>query len=306
MKISCAPCCWGVDDPTNPHLPPWQKVLEEASAAGYQGIELGPYGYLPLDLDMINRAFDKYQLNIVAGTIFDNLLDPENVDNLIKQTHDICSIITQLPRQDEDKGKTYQGPYLVIIDWGHPERDQVAGQPDKAPRLSEDQWQLMMSHIKQIAELAWEKYGVRAVLHPHAGGYIEYADEIQKLVEDLSYDTIGLCLDTGHLYYSKMDPEAWLIRLATRIDYVHFKDIDQEKYDAAMDASLPFFDAVSSGVMCPIGTGVLDYAGIRQTLLDIGYQGFITVEQERDPRNAETSLRDVKASRDFLSFVGFN
>lgn len=46
MKIGCAPCCWGVDDVSNPHLPPWRHVLAEASAAGYSGIELGPYGYI--------------------------------------------------------------------------------------------------------------------------------------------------------------------------------------------------------------------------------------------------------------------
>ena len=32
VRISTAPCCWGVDDPKNPHLPPWQKVLDEAGA----------------------------------------------------------------------------------------------------------------------------------------------------------------------------------------------------------------------------------------------------------------------------------
>ena len=36
-----------------------------------------------------------------------------------------------------------------------------------------------------------------------------------------------------------------------------------------------------------------------------GYGGFITVEQERDPRNAGGSLADVKASRDYLKSVGF-
>lgn len=46
IKISGAPCCWGVDDPKNPYLPPWETVLCEAAQAGYKGIELGPYGYV--------------------------------------------------------------------------------------------------------------------------------------------------------------------------------------------------------------------------------------------------------------------
>jgi inosose dehydratase len=57
--------------------------------------------------------------------------------------------------------------------------------------------------------------------------------------------------------------------------------------------------------MCPIGRGVVDYPAIRRLLDRIGYEGFVTVEQERDPRNVGGSLADVKSSRDYLSSVGF-
>ena len=50
IQICGAPCCWGVDDPKNPYLPPWTRVLEEAGKAGYSAIELGPYGYLPIEV----------------------------------------------------------------------------------------------------------------------------------------------------------------------------------------------------------------------------------------------------------------
>ena len=57
--------------------------------------------------------------------------------------------------------------------------------------------------------------------------------------------------------------------------------------------------------MCPSGRGVIDYPAIRAALTRLGYQGFITVEQERDPRNVGGSLADVRASRDYLRSVGF-
>ena len=56
IKISTAPCCWGVDDVRNPHLPPWRLVLDEAAQAGYRGIELGPYGYIPLEVGLVGDA----------------------------------------------------------------------------------------------------------------------------------------------------------------------------------------------------------------------------------------------------------
>lgn len=37
ITITTAPCCWGVDDVKNPHLPHWEKVLDEAQAAGFGG-----------------------------------------------------------------------------------------------------------------------------------------------------------------------------------------------------------------------------------------------------------------------------
>ena len=67
-----------------------------------------------------------------------------------------------------------------------------------------------------------------------------------------------------------------------------------------------FFEGCGKGSMCPIGTGMLDYPAIYKVLTEeIHYNGYITVEQERDPRNVATSLRDVKASCDYLHSLGF-
>ena len=66
-----------------------------------------------------------------------------------------------------------------------------------------------------------------------------------------------------------------------------------------------FFEACAEGVMCPIGRGRIDYPAVRALLTEIGYAGYITIEQERDPRNAAGSLADLTASRDFLRRTGF-
>lgn len=305
IKISGAPCCWGVDDPKNPYLPPWEKVLNEASQAGYKGIELGPYGYIPMNIERVQAELAKNDLTIIAGTIFDDLVSESNLENLLHQVDDICSLITTLPSTPQEKEQKFLTPYLVIIDWGHDERDYYAGHPDKAVRLSERDWDNMMGHIRALAERAWKKYGVRSVIHPHAGGYIEFEDEIEKLLEDIPYEMAGLCLDTGHLYYSKMDPLEWLQKCSDRLDYIHFKDIDLDIYKQVMEERIRFFDACGKGVMCPIGQGVIDYNSIHELLKEIHYHGYITIEQERDPRNSDTSLRDVKQSVDYLKSVGY-
>ncbi|MBR0828590.1 TIM barrel protein [Bradyrhizobium manausense] len=305
ITITTAPCCWGVDDVKNPHLPRWEKVLDEAHAAGFGGLELGPYGYLPLDLDVVSEALNKRGLRIVAGTIFDDLVSPANRDNLLRQTDEICALITQLPKPIAHAGQRFAAPYLTVMDWGHSERDYAAGHSARASRLGDAAWKGMVANICAIAALARDKYGVRATIHPHAGGHIEFADELERIVSDIPADLAGLCLDTGHMAYSSMDPVATLRRYWDRVDYIHFKDIDAKVYQEVMGERIRFFDACAKGVMCPIGRGSIDYPAIRALLSELGYGGYITIEQERDPRNTGSILDDLAASRTFLARTGF-
>ncbi|KOF13692.1 AP endonuclease [Ensifer adhaerens] len=304
ITITTAPCCWGVDDVNNPNLPAWSRVFDEAAAAGYGGLELGPYGYVPLDDRLVAAALAERNLFIVAGTIFDDLVSRDNRDNLLRQTDEICAVITRLPQPPRVPGQRFATPYLTVMDWGHDERDYAAGHFDRAPRLSDEAWAGMVTNIKAIAERA-TGYGVRAVIHPHAGGYIEFADEIERIDRDVPQEIAGFCLDTGHTFYAGMDPVETLRRYADRLDYIHFKDIDQTVFDRVMGEKIRFFEACAEGVMCPIGRGVIDYPAVRRALDEIDYHGFITVEQERDPRSVAGSLADVRESRDYLRSVGF-
>jgi inosose dehydratase len=305
ITIATAPCCWGVDDVRNPHLPPWERVLDETVEAGFGGLELGPYGYMPLDVAQVSDALSRRGLRIVAGTIFDNLVAPENQANLVRQTHEICTLITRLPKPQTHAGQRFAAPYLTVMDWGHEARDYAAGHSDRATRLSGEAWAAMVANVTAIARVARDQHGVRAVIHPHAGGHIEFADEIQRMVADVPPELAGLCLDTGHTAYAGMDPVATMRRYWDRLDYIHFKDIDGAVLDQVMRKHIRFFDACAEGVMCPIGSGQIDYPAIRALLTELGYSGYITIEQERDPRNAGSILKDLAQSRAFLRAQGF-
>ena len=49
LCLGSAPDSWGVWFPDDPKQIPWERFLDEVQVAGYEWIELGPYGYLPTD-----------------------------------------------------------------------------------------------------------------------------------------------------------------------------------------------------------------------------------------------------------------
>jgi inosose dehydratase len=103
----------------------------------------------------------------------------------------------------------------------------------------------MMAHIIALSTLAWQEYGVRAVIHPHAGGCIEFADEIERLANDIPHDVAGLCLDTGI-----STTPGWIRSLAgsllRALDY-HFKDVDPQVYQRAIAEGIDFSPPAPKG-----------------------------------------------------------
>jgi inosose dehydratase len=303
FNIAVAPGAWGIEDASNPFNPSWEKVLDEAEQAGYKGIELGPYGYLPQDVDLLSRETASRNLQIIAGTIYDNLVSEVDFLSVVKKTHKTCQLLSGLPKAEGLVGQSFNPPYLVIIDEVNKERSSVAGLFNEAKRLGPIEKAQLIKHIKEIAEIS-KSYGIRAVLHPHAGGYIEFEDEIEEIALAIP-EEIGLCLDTGHLYYSGMDPIKMLLKYSDRLDYIHFKDIDLPIYKNVIERRIGFFEGCSEGVMCPIGKGVVDYSGVKKLLESINYTGWITIEQERDPRDCNNSLKDVSESLQYLKKKGY-
>ena len=67
LSIGNAPCSWGVEFAGDPRNPPWTQVLDEARAAGYNGIELGPLGYMPEDPAVLGPALQARGLTLSAA-----------------------------------------------------------------------------------------------------------------------------------------------------------------------------------------------------------------------------------------------
>jgi inosose dehydratase len=153
--------------------------------------------------------------------------------------------------------------------------------------------------LRRVAERA-AGAGVRAVLHPHAGSYVEFEDELERLLAAVPRDELGLCIDTGHALYAGSDAAALIVRHGSRIEHVHLKDLAAGVRARGQE----FWAAVAAGVFCPIGSGTLDVASVRAALAAIGYDGFATVEQDRRADAFATPAEDLRRSVERLRAAG--
>ncbi len=141
------------------------------------------------------------------------------------------------------------------------------------------------------------------MLHPHAGSYIEFEDEIERVLDDTADDGLQLCIDTGHFAYAGVEPVRFLAEHRDRTPYLHFKDIDPIVHQKVVSDGVAFFDAITLGVFVPVGQGVVDFNALAAELKN-GFDGPGTIEQDRDFRSPTTPLEDAKASLDYLRSLG--
>jgi inosose dehydratase len=293
FRLANAPCSWGVDFANRPENPAWSRVLDEAAVAGFSAIDLGPVGYFPTDPVRLADELARRNLRLSAGGLFDPLTDARAFDAVVDKTRRTCEILRAL-----------DAPRLVVIDRVSDERGATAGRSAASSRLAPTDWRAMMERIVELARIARDDYGVKSTLHAHAGCWIEYEDELDRAMNDLPDNLVGLCVDTGLAAYAGSDPVALIRRYGPRIGHMHFKNIDADVHAACVADGTDFFSAIARGIFCPLGRGVVDFTKVRDALQAIGYSGMAVVEQDVDPTGDASPLANARESFGFLRSVG--
>ena len=68
-RLGTAPDSWGVWFADDPAQTPWRRFLDEVVTAGYEWVELGPYGYLPTDPNRLGEELGQRGLKVAGGTV---------------------------------------------------------------------------------------------------------------------------------------------------------------------------------------------------------------------------------------------
>jgi inosose dehydratase len=294
IRIGNAPCSWGVEFAQDERNPSWQTVLQECQAAGYKGIELGPVGFMPEDPAELADALAKHDLELIGGVVFRAFHDSAQWDDVMDGAVRTCKALV-----------AHGAKHFVLIDSISPRRAPTAGRAAEAEQMDADEWKAYRGRIETIAKMGREEYGLIPEIHPHAGGFMDFEPEVERLLEEIDADTLKICIDTGHCTYAGFDPVAFMKRHMDRITYVHFKNTDPKVKAEAIANRTGFYEACGQGIFCNLGDGEVDLPAVRQVLLDANYQGWCTIEQDCDPTLAPDPLGDAKLNREYLQSIGF-
>jgi inosose dehydratase len=274
LRLAAGPVSWGVDFAGDPRNAPWAEVLDGIRAAGYPGVELGPVGYMPTDPHVLADELERRGLEPVATFVFEPLHDPQQLPRIAAAGRRAAALVAAVG-----------GRHLVGIDAVTPERARTAGRPGVAPRLDAAGRRALARALELLDRIA-AGAGLVFALHPHAGSYVEFGDEIEWAAQHAP-----LCLDTGHLAYAGLDPAAAIDRYADRVALLHLKDVDA----AVLARGDDFWNAVAAGVFRPLGAGIVDLDAV-VAAVDRTDVRWATVEQDRRGADGDP-VADLRASR---------
>ena len=291
IQIATAPVSWGVLMKDTPNVPPYTQVLDEIVEAGYSGTELGPYGYLPFDIPKLRDALESRQLALISAFTIFNFTEGLADETVYRQALETVQILAAMGCE-----------YVVLSDtlFVIENRARRAGRIRQEDALDSAQWDRAAKNVDAFAKIIFEEYGMKSVVHPHVGGYLEADFEIDALLERTNPDHVGLCFDMAHIAYGGGDPVAVLDRWRDRTWYLHIKECDSRVRSSVIEREGDYFDGVVAGVFPALGKGTIDWQGIRQILEEMNYVGWGTVEQDILPGMDVDALESAKSNRAFL------
>lgn len=123
-------------------------------------------------------------------------------------------------------------------------------------------------HLLKMVNKMVNRYDIGLAIHNHGPQDALYPtpESAYSRIKDLD-SRVGLCLDVGHTQRAGVDPSEPAERFFDRLLDVHIKDVTA---------------ATGEGRTVEIGRGVVDIPRFLKTLLDIGFQGCVSFEFEKD------------------------
>mgnify|MGYP000045838132 CR=1 FL=1 len=259
VKIAGAPISWGVCEVPNwGHQMTPERVLKEMAELGLGATEFGPEGFLPTEAKLRAEVLEAHGMEAVGGffPVVLHLADQDPMPIVQKE----------LEAYVASGAKTLVLSAITGLD----------GYDVKRTTLDEAGWKVLNGNLDRVREYALS-LGVTAVLHPHVGTMVETKDDIEHI---LAGSKIDFCLDTGHMIIGGTDPVEFVHKHADRVKHSHLKDVNLKVADRVQSGEITYYQGILEGMYVPLGEGDVDIRAIVRGLIQSGYTGWFTLEQD--------------------------
>ncbi|MCT9929678.1 sugar phosphate isomerase/epimerase [Planotetraspora sp. A-T 1434] len=283
-RVASAPVNFGIYSRNTDLIGPGE-LLAGMAEAGYDGVDSGPIGFLPSD-DLARAG-----LGLAGGWVDLRYGDADGFEADLAGLRAALEAFTSVPVDDP---RFAPRPTLAC-----PSNIARFAKPGGlAPGIPDEAWPEFAARV-QIAANVCRQAGLEPAFHYHLGTDVETAADVEKLLE---LTDVGICLDTGHLWLAGGDPVAALRAWSDRVTQVHIKDASRTVLAQGGDLTT----AVANGCFPALGQGEVDIAGFADALREVGYEGWIVIEQDHPATGQDLGaiLADQRANREFLKGVG--
>jgi inosose dehydratase len=275
VRFGVSPIAWINDDlPELGGETPVETVLRDTHALGFEGIELG--GKFSREPAQLGVQLGAHELALIGGWWSAALL-VRSVEEEIEALQPHLQLLEALG-----------SGVFIIAECSNTIHGDRRRPLSATPRLAEAQWPIFGERLSTLAHYL-EDRGLSLAYHYHLGTVVDGEDDIERFVAHTDR-SVGFVIDTGHAALGGIDAERLIRSHPDRVAHVHTKDVRRKVFDDNLRRGGSFLDGVLAGMFTAPGDGDLDFRGIAQALLDIGYDGWIVVEAEQDPARADPRI----------------
>ncbi|HEY3235294.1 MAG TPA: sugar phosphate isomerase/epimerase family protein [Polyangiaceae bacterium] len=273
VKLGAHVITWGAD---------WRQAIQDIGSQGVTGVETWP--------DVVDNYWGREQELVT-------FLADHGVQLICLYGGGKMSI---KERQQQDIDRNVR--MAEFLGKCGAQRMNLGGGDRKGGNYTDDDFKVLAETMNLIGEKALG-FGVKAHYHPHLNTLGEQPHEIDRIFELTDPRYVFAGPDPAHLYLGGYDPTAFVRKYASRIVYFHFKDVTQgltpqnwkdksgrSPSQGAEREVLPLFTE--------LGTGDVPLESLVQTIFEIGYEGWLTMEI--DSTTLSSPLESLMVNKRYL------
>lgn len=291
VHLGIAPIAWTNDDmPDLGAENTFEQCVSEMALAGFTGCEIG--NKYPKDAETLKKALDLRNMQI-CNCWFSMFLLTKPYEEVEKDFLEKVDFLKEMGAKVigvSEQSYSVQGQIDTPI-FGHKHI------------CDQDEWKTLCEGLNKLGKASLER-GIALTFHHHMGTVVQTANEVDYMMEHTDPRYVNLLFDSGHFAYCGEDPVKMVKKYANRIKHVHLKDIRPEIVEKVKKEDLSFLQGVREGAFTVPGDGCIDFDSIFKVLSESGYEGYMLVEAEQDPKKANPLEYAIKARKYIKEHTG--